>query len=101
MIPDQKTEQDESSVEQPRGQVVSREQRAKERPSTARPWSQNDSSRRRFLQGALGGTFVTIAAAAASLEFAATPAAERRVNSLQMPPCKSCSTETTALCPEN
>jgi carbonic anhydrase len=70
MIPDRKTGQHESPVEQ------SREQRAKERPSTARSSSQNDSSRRRFLQGALGGTFVTIAAAAASLEFAAAPAAE-------------------------
>jgi carbonic anhydrase len=70
MIPDRKTGQHESPVEQ------SREQRAKERPSTARSSSQNDSSRRRFLQGALGGTLVTIAAAAASLEFAAAPAAE-------------------------
>jgi carbonic anhydrase len=71
MIPDWNTEQHESPTKQP-----SREHRAKEQRSKERSPSQNDPSRRQFLQKALGGTFVTIAAAAASLEFVTAPAAE-------------------------
>jgi carbonic anhydrase len=68
MIPDQKTQQDESPAE-PSSSTT-------KRPSTERPSAHKDSSRRSFLQGALGGTFVTIAAAAAGLEFATASAAE-------------------------
>jgi carbonic anhydrase len=71
MNPGQKTEQHESPAKQ-----SSREHCAKGRPSTERPSRQNDSSRRQFLQGALGGTFATIVGATASLEFASAPAAE-------------------------
>jgi len=61
MIPDQKTKRAESAAE---------------RPSIQGSSAQRDASRRQFLQGALGGTFVTIAAAAAGLEFATAPAVE-------------------------
>lgn len=61
MIRDQKTKQDEPPAEQ---------------PSPVHYPSQKDPSRRQFLQGALGGTFVTIAAAAAGIEFVTAPAAE-------------------------
>jgi carbonic anhydrase len=74
MIPDQQTEQDEFFAEQSLGEQ--RASSAKKQRSTKRSPIQSDSSRRQFLQGALGGTFVTIAAAAAALEFVTAPAAE-------------------------
>jgi len=74
MVPDQKTEQREFPAERSlREQRVSS---ANRQPLTDRSSTQNDSSRRQFLQGALGGTFVAIAAAAAGIEFVTPPTAE-------------------------